>query len=79
MIFQKLELLYEGPLEIGGHTVHTEIPQDFVGPCNVVSGNGSDELIGSFTSWDLAKLAAIYATTPDGGYGSTIIRACSAA
>ena len=75
---ENYELVYEGPWQIGGEAVWTEVPSDYTGPCSVVSINDFDSIVCAFPTWREAKCAAIYASKPDGGYGSMVIRACEA-
>lgn len=72
------ELVHEEPMEIGGHTVHSEVPNGYEGPCAVRAADGTEKLICAFPSAPEAMRAAIYASTPDGGYGSTMIQPCTA-
>ncbi len=73
-----LKIIHQQPLEVGGHTVTTELPNDYIGPCAVFESNFNNVFICAFNSLHEAASAAIYATTPDGGYGSTLIEPCSA-
>lgn len=70
------ERIHQGPLEIGGHTVLTAVHAGYEGACAVLQANGSDRLICAFPNFNEARRAAVYATTPDGGYGSTRIVSC---
>lgn len=70
------ELVHEEPMEIGGHTVHSEVPNGYEGPCAVRAANGTEKLICAFPSTLEAMRAAIYASTPNGGYGSITIQPC---
>lgn len=66
------------PLEIGGHTALSQIPPGYSGPCGVFEESSVETLICAFPSPVEAMRAAWYATTPDGGYGSVVVRPCDA-
>lgn len=68
-------IIHVGPIEIGGEEVTTVLATDYLGPSKVVDQH--ENVICAFADFNEAKNAAIYATTPDGGYGSVEIQACS--
>ena len=69
-------VIHQEPLEIAGATVTSEVDDDHQGSCKVIEAF-SEKLICAFPNFQESKRAAIYATTPDGGYGSVRIVACS--
>lgn len=72
------ECFHSEPLEIGGHTARSQIPAGYSGPCGVFEDGVSETLVCALPSLDEAMKAARYATTPDGGYGSVVVRPCDA-
>lgn len=72
------EIIHQGPTEVGGETVVSSVEAGYEGPCAVLEDNGMDRFISAFPNFYEARRAAVYATTPDGGYGSTKIVPCKA-
>lgn len=70
------DVIHQGPEEIGGETVRSLIETGYEGPCAVLEDNCLDVVICALPSYEEARMAAIFASTPDGGYGSTKIIPC---
>jgi hypothetical protein len=67
----------QGDLEVGGEVVQTFIQDGYEGACSVFSFS-SDELIACVSSVSEAYKIACYAISPDGGYGSVVVKPCKA-
>lgn len=66
------QIIYEGPLEIGGETVTSYIPKHYLGKMSIMDDNGT-KVIAVMPTVEEGLRVAKYATSPDGGYGSVSI------
>lgn len=71
------DIIYQAPAQIGGDTVTALVDSAYKGPCAVLEDNGQDVLVCALPDYEEARKAAIFATSPDGGYGSTKIIRCT--
>ena len=67
-------LIASGPLEIGGETVYSSVPLAYCGLCAVVDGGVREKVVAVLPSYTEARRVALYAITPDGGFGSVEIK-----
>jgi hypothetical protein len=74
--YQEANIIHQEPLEIGGETVISELPDGYEGPCAVVLDNYHNDLICAFQHVNDAIASAIYVTKPDGGYCSILVVPC---
>lgn len=72
------KVIHQGPSQLGGETVVSTVKAGYEGPCAVLEDNGHDRFICAFPNVNEAIRAAIYASTSNGGYGSTKIVQCKA-
>ncbi len=72
----KVSLLAEGSLAFGSPTAESYLPEGYNGPCAVEDINGN--LIATLPNRPEAEKVARYCITPDGGYGSTVVKGAAA-
>lgn len=70
-----LDMISEGPLQLGGHQAFSDVPDDYEGVCAVQATCGSGELIAVLPNITEASRVAAYAITPDGGWCSVQVSA----
>lgn len=72
------KIIHQEPIQIGGHTVTANVPDDYKGPSAIFCETNNMKILCAFPTYTEAMIAARYASTPDGGYGSVVIEPCCA-